>query len=128
MFEFDVRTDRGVLRCIRTEPLASHDTEGVKGVLILVHSPPFGHSRTRTLEGLAKSLSVGTVRVDLTGCGASEGQPEANSSDRDADDIRHVVEHLRHTQSVERLKCARDQLPNELGPPCGCMHVRRMHA
>jgi dienelactone hydrolase len=102
---FTVLTDRGNLRCTLTEPRKDRkELEGVFGVLVLVHSPPFGSSESAPLPDLAHKLSCGSVRVDLTGCGASSGEPASVSVDRDADDIRCVVEHLRHEQSVQQLK------------------------
>ena len=102
---FEVLTPRGHLNCTLTEPLARDcDAEPLKGVLILIHAPPIGDSMSSPLTGLAQTLAVGTVRVDLTGCGASTGEPLCNSVDRDADDIRCVVEHVRHMHSVSRLK------------------------
>jgi hypothetical protein len=86
--ELTVLTDRGALQCTLTEPLASRClTDGVDGLLLLVHAAPFGDSASPPMAGLAESLSVATVRVDLTGCGRSfsEGQqPLGNSIDRGA--------------------------------------------
>ena len=103
--EFSVLTPRGHVNCVLTEPLQRPDVEQqLRGLLVLVHAPPLGDSVSPPLAGLANALHVGTVRVDLTGCGKSSGEPICDSVDRDADDLRHVVEHLRHSESVERLK------------------------
>lgn len=109
----EVMSPHGTLHCTITEPRASQDSEGVNGYLVLVNAPPFADSTTPPLAGLAEALSVGTVRVDLTGCGRSSGEPIANSVNRDADDIRAVIEFLRHGRSVEQLKArARGARPN----------------
>ena len=101
----EVMTPRGTLSVVLTEGLdRARDNDGVIGTLVLVHAPPIGDSHSAPLAGLAQALNVSTARVDLTGCGASSGEPMCNSVDRDADDIRCVVEHIRHMRSVERLK------------------------
>ena len=102
---YSVMTDRGTLKCVLTEPRKDRkELEGVNGVVILVHSAPFGSSDQAPLPDLAHKLSCGSVRFDLTGCGSSSGEALSVSVDRDADDIRCIVEHLRHEQSVEQLK------------------------
>ena len=102
---FEVLTPRGSLHCKLTEPLAGRpDVAGVDGFLILIHAAPFDFSSSPPLPGLSTALSVGTVRVDLTGCGKSSGEPVGDSVDRDAEDIGYVIEHVRHMRSVARLR------------------------
>ena len=82
----------------------------------MVRGEPLGNCDAPPLPNLAHKLSVGSVRVDLSGCGGSSGEPVASSYARDAEDIRFVIEHLRHEQSVRLLKeRARGATPS--GPP-----------
>ena len=101
---FTAQSKRGCrLHCVLTEPLQPRPgtvrTDVVDGVIVLVHAAPLGSCNEAPLPGLCKALTVGTCRFDLTGCGASEGEPGLET-DRDVEDICSVLEHLRSRRKL----------------------------
>ena len=91
--EFKVTSTSGsTLACVLNEPTASAVVaDSALGVLVLVHSSPLGNRGSLPLPQLSTLLSAPTIRFDLTGCGASTGEPSVGAFARDAADIRAVV-------------------------------------
>ena len=70
------------------------------GVVVIVHSTgaAASHECSRVaapIPNVEQALSCATVVFDLTGCGDSGGEPKLNAFERDVDDVRRVVTHVR---------------------------------
>ena len=92
------------LKCKLSEaPPATTDAAAAgrfDGVVVIVHSTgaAAAHECSRVaapIPNVEQALSCATVVFDLTGCGDSGGEPKLNAFERDVDDVRRVVTHVR---------------------------------
>ena len=92
------------LKCKLSEaPPATTDAAAAgrfDGVVVIVHSTgaAASHECSRVaapIPNVEQALSCATVVFDLTGCGDSGGEPKLNAFERDVDDVRRVVTHVR---------------------------------